>query len=207
MFNPAKYLMTGVLFLSLTACAPSSPYIMPPLKYQGKAVHLPQNAYLYWQRGQVQAGDTPSYHGEGVGGLVASMIEAEDRKNNPSKYHLTYGKAQQAAFITNFRDVLVDHRVFKHVEIITNPAQAKADGVLMTINFKSTRVSGFERNYKITLTVEMKIKSKQSTFTRTYLTESDEGSLFNGKSYNEQTTDASQQMINQLMKGINQWAS
>ncbi|MHB1222264.1 MAG: hypothetical protein ACYC0J_09740 [Gammaproteobacteria bacterium] len=204
-----KFLAVCLLSLLLNACASTreSKFITPTIKYNGTVTaHVPKKAYLFWQHGLEQLGETPPFQGGGVAGMVGSIIDAQVRKNNPSKYHLSYGKVQQVAFVTNFRDVLADNRVFKNVEIITNPAQAKPDGILIDVKFKSTRVGGFEHNYKIMLTVEMMIKSGKSTFTRTYLTESDEGTFFNGKSYNEQMGDASQQMINKLMNGINQWS-
>src|SRR5579862_1820954 len=176
-----RWLMVTVLSMLLSACVNTqSKYIMPPLKYNGPvSIHVPKTAYLYWQHGLEQNGEIPSFNNNDI---IVSLIDAQDRKNNPSKYHLSYGKAQQASFITSFRDVLMEHHMFNDVEIITNPNQVKASGVLIDLKFKSTRVSGFERNYKITLTVEMKIKSGKSTFTRTYMTESDEGTFFNGKS-------------------------
>jgi hypothetical protein len=208
--NNITLLAVFALSCLLTACAstPASQYIMPQIKYkQSISVHIPKKAYLFWQHGQDQVGEAaPSYSGGGVEGIIVSMIQAEERNNNPSRYNFSYGKAQQAAFITYFRDALTEHHVFKSVELITNPAQAKPDGVLINVKFKSTRVSSFDRNYKITLTVDLTIKSNNSSFTRTYLTESDEGELFKSKSYNDQLVDVSQQMLNQLMGGIKQWA-
>lgn len=202
------YIVACMLALLLTSCTNrQSTYIMPPLHYAGDvSVHIAQPVYIYWERGQELAGSTPTTNAGGIAGMIGAMAEAEDRKNNPGKYHIAYSKAQQASFITNFRDVLSDNRVFKSATIITNPAEANGKGVLMTIRFKAAKVSGYEFNYRITLTVEMKIQSGKSTFTRTYMTESDEGTPFHGKSFDEQTLDASQQLVNELMNGIKQWS-
>ena len=204
-----KYLLLIALPVLLSACSANkqSPYIMPTLKYNEPVkIHVAKKAYLLWQHGKDLQGETMPFQGGGIEGMVVSAIDAENRKNNPAKYHLSYGKAQQAGFITNFRDVLTNNRVFKQVELITNKNEIKPDGVLIIIQFKTTRVSGFEHNYKITLTTDMTIKTRESTFTRTYLTESDEGTFFQGKSFEEQTVDVSEQMIKQLMNGIQQWA-
>lgn len=192
----------------LSACATRSTVIMSPLKYTGSNIaHLPQTAYVLWQPGQELAGEkTAPVVMAGMVGLVAGMIEAQDRKNNPSKFHYSYGKAQQATFITYFRDALIQNHVFNKINIITNKTKVKEQDVLIYINFKSTKVSGFERNHKITLTVEMSIQSQKPFFKRTYLTESDEGSFFKANEYDKQITDVSQQMLNHLMKGIQQWS-
>jgi hypothetical protein len=161
-----------------------------------------KQAYVFWQRGKELAGGIQTYQPNIIGG----MIEAQDRRTHPSRYQLAYGKAEQVSFITSFKDILNNNNVFKDVEIITNPSEAKANTVLVEVKFKSTRVSGFERNYKIILTVEMIIKSGKSNFVRTYMTESDEGGFFDGKNFNEQLVDVSEKMIAQLMRGINQWS-
>jgi hypothetical protein len=165
-------------------------------------VHVQKKAYIYWQHGKDQVGDVATYSND----AIADIFIAQDRRSNPSKYQLMYGKAQQAGFITNFRDILVQNDVFKDVELTADPAISKANDVLISLYFKSTRVADIENNYQIMLTMEMKITSGKSTFTRTYMADSDKGTLFNGKSYNEQIIDVSEKMIKQLMSGIKNWS-
>lgn len=189
--------------LLMTGCATNKPYILPPLKYDGPVVHIQKNADIYWRHGIELEGKR--FTGQS-GDLIVDIIQAQDRKNNPSKYRITYGKAEQASFITSFRDVLKQNHIFKDIAIITNPAEAKPGAVIVEINFKTTRVSGFEHNYKITLTVEMKITSGKETFTRTYMSESDEGTFFSAKSFDEQMVYVSEEMVAKLIGGIKQWS-
>lgn len=199
-----KKILIIFITLILTACAnKQANYIMPPLKYNGPVVHINKNAYVYWRHGTILAGEKFTTQSDD---LIVGIIQSQARRNNPSDYIYTYGKAQQAGFITNFRDVLKENHIFKDVEIITNPSDVKPGAVLIEINFKTTRVSGFEYSNKVILTVEMKIASGKNTFIRTYLTESDEGTEWKGKSFEEQIVDASEQMIAKLIGGIKQWS-
>lgn len=194
-----KLLLIGVLAFLLSACIAQQPYIMPPLKYNGSVAHVDKKAYILWQRGKVLAGEI------GIGANSFNTT-APDRENTPPKYTLSYGKAQQASFIISFKNLLRNNQAFKDVQITTNPANVKADDALIIVKFKYTRVNDIERNYKIILAIEMTIKSGESSFVRTYMTESDEGGAFDAKNFDEQLTDVSEKMIVQLMHGINQWS-
>lgn len=201
-FKAAAVVMLSIV-ISSCARTPAQNQIMRPLSYnQEMSVHVPKKAYIYWQRGQEQVGSVKEDSYPGLEGMVVAITQAQMRKSNPSKYNFSYSKAQQAVFITSLRDALADHHVFNNVELITNPSEAKQQDVLITVHFKSTRVAGSEGNFKITVTAVMTIKSNKAAFARTYLTESDEE-----KSYFDQQSDVSQQLLNKLMKGIKQWAS
>lgn len=199
-----KYLILISIPFLFSACESSSPYILPPLEYtKSTSLHSGKTAYLFWRQGQTLAGELPSWSG---GDVIATLIEAQDRKAHPSRYHRSYDKAEQAAFITNLKTALEDHHMFKKVVLITNPNQMKSNGVLIEVNFKSARVSDIEHNYKITLSVEMNIRSGKSMISRTYLSESDESQSFSGAGTQTQMAGVSQDLLNQLMSGINQFS-
>lgn len=199
-----KWMAALFSLLFLSGCEAPSPYILPPLQYtKSTSLHSGKTAYLFWHQGQTLAGELPSFSN---GELITSLVEAQDRKNNPSRYHRSYGKAEQAAFITNLKTALEDHHMFKKVVLLTNPNQMKSNGVLIEVNFKSARVSDAEHHYKITLSVEMNIRSGKSMVSRTYLSESDESQSFSGVGTQTQMAGVSQDLLNQLMSGINQFA-
>lgn len=203
MFKKFLFLVLISFSFLLSGCESPSPYILPPLQYtQNTSLHSNKTAYIFWHTGQELPGELPSWSG---GDVIATLIEAQDRKNNPSRYTRSYGKAEQAAFITNLKSALENHHMFKQVVLITNPNQMKSNGVLIEMYFKTARVSGFEHNYKITLSVKMKIRSGQFTVSRTYLSESDESQPFAGSGDKNQMVGVSQDLLNQLVSGINQF--
>lgn len=195
--------------LLLNACTPAAEEVMPPLQYnQSVKTHTHKKASLYWQVGEQHASIAAQHIGGGgdiASALIASAIDAQMRKSNPGQYSFAYGKAQQAVFMTSLKEVLQENHVFKTVNLITDKKQTQPDDVLMTIHFKSTRVSGEEKNHQIMLDVTLAIQSGQSTFERTYLVESSNEGFFSSRSFKDQQTDVSQQLLTKIMGGIQQW--
>lgn len=203
-----KILCLSVATLLLSGCTPATQQVMSPLRYnQSIDVHVNKTAYLYWQPGEIHGSELPrqvSYNSGIAGALVSAAIDTQMRKNNPSHYTFTYGKAQQAVFMTSFRDVLLQNHVFKDVILTTDLSRVKSQDVLLKVYFKSTKVGPAGKNYQITLDVDMSIEANKSTFTRSYVAESD-GSYFSFKNFKDQQTDASQQLLSKLIGGIKQW--
>jgi hypothetical protein len=197
-----------VIFL-LAACTPAAEQVMPSLQYkQSVDFHISKNATLIWEIGRENASTIPTaaVNGDALATIIAMAIISQDRKNNPGKYTLTYGKAQQAVFMTSLKDVLQKNQVFKHIELAITPKKMQANDVFITINFKSTRVSAAENNHKIILDVELIIKTVgNKIFKRTYLVESNPGDFFSQISFKDQQTDVSLQLLSKVITGIKQW--
>jgi len=201
----SKTVFIVLLALLCTACAKP---IMPPLKYNKPIeFHVAKNAALNWEVGKQYSSAMPSstsYNAGLIGGIVGAVIESADRERRPSLYSISYGKAEQSIFMTSLRDTLEQNHVFKAVELITDPRQAPAKDTLINVYFKTARVSSPEKNYKITLSVEMAIAGAgKSPFKRTYLVESDTGGF--GKSVMDQKIDVSQKLLEKMISGIEEW--
>ncbi len=217
MKNFISLFLSFFVLAALTACGtPPAEQVMSPLTYDKPVtVHLDKKAKLYWQTGSQQSSVEPRYSsGTNVGGslpialasqAMQAAIETEVRKNNPGRFTYVYGKAQQAVFMTSLKDILQKKRVFTDVDLVTDKTEVNAQDVLITINFKSTRVLDADLdNHKIVLNVDMIIQSnKKPIFTRTYVVQSgDEVSGFKA-----QQEDVSKRLLDKVMKGIKQWAS
>lgn len=204
-----KKIQFGLILIGmglLTGCAHNA--IMPSIQYN-KVINfqVPKNAHLNWEVGKQYSGNIQTnYHQNNglVGALVCAAVNSVERTNHPSHYTLSYGKAEQAIFMTSLRDVLEQNHVFKKVELIADSRQVPQKDVLVNVFFKTARVSSPENNYKITLSVEMIIETdKKAPFKRTYLVQSDaEG--FN-TSFGDQQIDASNRLLDKIMNGIEEW--
>ncbi len=204
------YLFLCSMMLTLAACTPPAQQVMPPLTYSNQiAFHDSQKADLYWQTGSQVSSEAPPTqdYNDGIGGMIInSVVNNEMRSAHPGDFTYTYGKAQQAVFMTSLKNTLVEQHAFKDVELITDPKAAKPQDVLITVNFKETRVLGHEKNYQIILDTELTIKNgNKPPFKRTYLVESKDSSVFSTKSFKDQQTDVSQQLLNKVIAGMTQW--
>ena len=197
-----RLLITIALLMTLTACQSISKKVMPPMQYaQTIPIHSHKDAYLYWKAGnQLSATDAQAFlcNGDLVAIAICSAISQQGEKNR-----YTYGHAHQAVFMTSMRDILAKQKVFKQVKLITVPKKISADDVLITIYFKSTRVSRTYSFYGIILTAEMTIQSKgKKNFQRTYSAySSDEKSL----DFLTQQKDVSEKLFAKLITGLNEW--
>ncbi|TAK72071.1 MAG: hypothetical protein EPO11_10485 [Gammaproteobacteria bacterium] len=201
-----KIIFLLFIAIALTACANSAEQVMPPVHYNDSITfHIPKKAYIYWELGEQYSSTAPqNMGGPGLSGLAAAFIEAEEHQNNPSKYTYTYGKAQQAVFMTSLEDVFSDNHVFNNVELITDLKQVHSQDVLMKIYFKSTRVASYENNYQITLDVDMSIEvNRKLVFHRTYVVQSDNDKYFS--TFKDQQTNVSQKLLVDIVKGVKQW--
>jgi hypothetical protein len=206
--------LTFILALTtLAGCTPSAEQVMAPLQYtQQINCHVKKNASLNWEAGEVYSSMVPpttvSFGGTAgvVPTLIAASIISEERHRNPGSYTFTYDKAQQAVFMTSLKNVLQQNEVFNNVALITDPQDSPAKDVLITINFRTTKIAGNLDNYKITLDVDMFIKeNRQPPFKRTYFVMSDPGGVFSRKDFREQQTDVSSQLLGKIIAGITQW--
>jgi hypothetical protein len=193
----------AVLFLS--ACGQP---IMPPVTYDKPIdFQVKKNAVLRWEFGKQYDGTVPNYsqpNGGLIGAAVAASIRSDNEANNASGYTLSYGKAEQAIFMTSFRDVLRQNQVFKEVELVGETAAVSNKDVLIDVFFKTARVSSVEKNYRITLTVTMTINSQgKLPFNRTYLVQSNAQGY--GISFIEQQEDVSKRLLEKLILGIEEW--
>lgn len=131
------------IFLSafiLSGCAPKK-NVIPKLRYQEDiGITVPKKACIYWVPGRRVGSEkaSPTYsasYSSGSSGaagavgsvavtLLANMMQAQHKKNNPSQYTYEYGKADEVVFITSLKDILLEQNTFKDVELITNPKQA-----------------------------------------------------------------------------------
>lgn len=197
------------LTCTITACTAPAERVMDPLQYKEPVkAHSSKKAYLYWQPGTQYssiAPPDPVASSSITEAILSSLIESEMRSANPNRYTYTYGKAQQAVFMTSLKNVLEENHVFKDVAITTDLNEVNPSDVLIKIYFKSTRVLGHEKNYQIVLNVNMAIQTKTSKFEHTYLVESDDSGFFSMKSFKDQQTDASQKLLSKVIDGITQW--
>lgn len=204
-----RIFLFSILLLGLTACTTSSPEdVMPSVPYTGKAVNIHSNntAQLYWQVGKQAVETDPSVivNSGLIGALVVTSIDAADRQHNPGKYNFSFGKAQQAVFMTSLRDALVAEKVFKETQIVTAPSSLTAKQTRITIYFKSTRAEPASGAYQVTLDVELRVETpNKPTFQRTYFVQSDPDTA-KDTSYKGQQLDASKKLMQQLMQGISQ---
>src|SRR3990167_449382 len=97
-----------ILFLigSIAACTISSPEdVMSSVPYAGTVnIHTNKIAHLNWQVGKQQVESDPTYISPNaglVGAVIISTIDSERRKRNPGRYNYSFGKAQQAVFMTS----------------------------------------------------------------------------------------------------------
>lgn len=204
-----KKIQFGLVILGIglmTGCA-NKP-VMPPLKYD-KPINfqVDKNAYLNWEVGKQYSGTVPTNHHQSaglIGALVVSAVDSVDRSNNPSRYTLSYGKAEQIVFMTSLRDVLAENHVFKKVELIADSQQIASKDVLINVFFKTARVSSPERGNKITLSIEMIIAmGEKAPFKRTYVVQSDAEGF--GAGFREQQMDVSHRLLEKIIYGIKEW--
>ncbi len=202
-----KILLAMISTVLLSACGTKP--IMPPLQYT-KPIGFTVNksACLNWEVGKQYSSEIPNYNSSGqdsaIGNLVLAAIDSNARARNPSHYQYTYGKAEQAIFMTSLKRVLEENRVFKHVKLTMDPRQVNAKDVWINIFFKRTRVADASRNFKVTLSVELIISANDKpTFKRTYLVESDVER--SGHGFVDQQTDVSQELLDKVISGIREW--
>lgn len=201
------FILVAASFL-LVGCANNPQTLMAPIQYTNDInFHIPKNAVLYWKQGQQDSSESPTLvGGVGLPGLVVSAIDTAAHQQNPSRYTYTYGKAQQAIFITSLKNALVQHHVFNRTEIVTDLSKVKPQEILIKVHFKSARVLDISENYRIVLDVEMTIQThKKIVFDRSYLATVKESSIFSGKNFKAQQTEVSQVLLNQLIGGIKAW--
>lgn len=197
-------LLATMAILLLTACAKP---IMQPLRYNKPIdFHIKKNAALLWEFGRQYSGTIPSnnsYNDNGlIGAVVSSAIDSVDRTNNPSRYMLTYGKAEQAIFMTSFRDVLRQNDVFKDVELVSDAKSVSPSDVMIDVFFKTARVSSAMRDFRITLTVDLTITTQgKPPFKRTYLVQSSP----DGTSFVDQQHLVSTRLLEKLIGGLEEW--
>lgn len=201
-------LTLSVIFI--TGCTATSQQVMPPLQYhQPIKWHVAKNAYINWKVGKQTAGNKAlldSGHGGLIGAAIEGTMAQAMRSSHPEMYEYRYGKAQQAVFMTSFKNILDENHVFKQVELTTEPEKVNPNAVLINVYFKSTRVADEYNNYKITLDVEMTVHSKgEPDFKRAYLVESHPGSTFSQASFKDQQTDVSQQLLQKMLASLQQW--
>jgi hypothetical protein len=204
----ALFLVAIVLFLG--GCTPMAEQVMPPLQYEQPVnFNVAKKAYLDWEVGKQYSSTQPvfiSASGGLLGAVIATAIDSEERNRNPGRYTFTYGKAQQAVFMTSLKDTLEKNHTFNHIELTTEPQQVRAEDVLITIYFKRTRVASAQDNYKIILDADFLIKTGgKIAFKRTYFVESKPGGLFSPNNFKEQQTDVSQQLLGKVIAGIQAW--
>lgn len=196
-----------ILAIGLMAGCANKP-LMPPIKYNEPInFQVDKNAYLNWEVGKQRSGTIPvqpNQSGGLVGVLVMSAVDSIDRNHNPSRYTLSYGKAEQVVFMTSLRDVLAENRVFKQIDLISDPQKIASKDVLINVFFKSARVSSPERGYKITLSVEMSIETgERIPFKRTYLVQNNAEGF--GVGFREQQIDVSKRLLAKIIDGIEEW--
>lgn|SRR3990167_10029886 len=210
--KPLKIIFLIMIFTALfDGCTPMAEQVMPPLQYQSPIhVHVNKTAYINWKIGKQSSSEQPTFvpaNSGLVGAMLANAIDSTERKNNPGRYTFTYGKAQQAVFVTSLKDILAEQHVFKKVELTVDPKTISPDDVLIIIFFKSTRVSDASQRYKITLDVELLIQTKgQLPFKRTYFVESSSGGIFSMKSFKDQQAEVSNMLLEKIIAGIKEWA-
>lgn len=187
---------------------------MLPIQYSKPInFHVKRCAILQWEYGKQYDSEIPynSYPGNGqagiVGNLVAGVAYATSasiaRKNNPSDYCVSYGKADQAIFMTSLRDTLCQQAVFNEVTLTNDKINLRPKDVLINVFFKTARVSTPETGYRITLTVELNIKSQgKAPFVRTYLVQSCTG----GFDFNDQRHNVSMILLEKIIGGIEEWS-
>ncbi len=143
--------------------------------------HHPMPATLVWQAGTVSAG----MGGGGFGPASRS-----------------YSKAQQVVFMTSLQRALEQQQAFQTVTLVAI-APEKVTQPVITVYFKSTRVSDNLEGNKITLSVVLRIAAPgQALFTRTYLLSS-----VPAYSFIKQEEEISTALLDKLLQGINDWAS
>ena len=204
-----KKIQSGLMILGIALMAGcANKPVMPPLKYN-KPIHFQvnKNAYLNWEVGKERSATTPvelDHSGDLMSVLVSSAVDSIDRHNNPSHYTLSYGKAEQIVFMTSLRDVLVQNQVFKVVEVMADSRPIASQDVLINVFFKTARVASPERNYKITLTVELSIQTAQKpSFKRSYVVQSHvEGLIVR---FREQQVDVSERLLEKIISAIEEW--
>lgn len=206
MLKKTRLSLAILLLGMMTACAKP---IMPALKYdQPIAIQLDKNAYLNWTCGKEYASAIPVQYDTNnglVGLLVSSAVDSVGRSNNPSRYTMSYGKAEQAIFMTSLRDVLEQNQVFKELSLGGGSKSLVTKDVLIDVFFKSARVASPERGYNITLNVDLTIRSSgRAPFKRTYVVQSGTGDGF-GASFCSQQTEVSTRLLHSVVGGIEEW--
>lgn len=198
-----KHYIPVIFSLFLFACGKP---IVPPAQYNKPIpFHVNKSAELQWNYGK-QCDSTLSTHADHSHGLIelaiSSAVDSVQRKNNPSWYTLSYGKAEQAIFMTSLRDALIKNQVFNDVELVGETAEIKGNDVLINVLFQTARVASPERNYRITLTVVLNIRSKGTApFQRSYLVQSDSKKF----RFQDQQLDVSEKLLDKLICAIEEW--
>ncbi len=203
-----NYLVLLIIFF-LNSCTPMPEQVMPPLQYNMPInLHLNKKAYLQWKVGEQYSSTVPvALSGNPIADTIGVAIINREYKRNPGRFTFTYGKPQQAVFMTSLKNTLEQQHVFNTIEIITHPHQINSDDVLITVEFKMTRVSSADEKYKIILDAELAIiQGGKLQFNRTYLVESNPGRFFSTISFKNQQTDVSQQLMQRIIFGIKQWS-
>lgn len=188
--------------LLLTACGKPTPTC---ITYQKPiCFNVNKSAVLQWDYGKQYDAQLPNtvQADSLLGAVIANSIHSIDRANNPSRYSVAYGKAEQAVFMTSLRDVLRQNQVFKEVLLASETDRVVAKDALINIFFKTSRISSVERNFKITLTVVLTITTHgKPIFTRTYLVQSEPDGFLG----NHTNTNVSTKLLDRIIAGIEEW--
>lgn len=199
------YFFLIYIILTLTGCVSrEAQEVMSPIKYTKPFnLHVNKNAYLIWESGDNHAGTyTTVPPPDLVGAIITMAVDNANRTRNPGRYTYIYGNPQQAVFMTSFRDALQEHHVFKKASIITSSTKMTANDVLITVKFRQTRTANSEKLYAIKLSVDMTIQNKKSIFKRQYFVQNKNEKWL---TFKEQQTEVSQELLEKLMDGVNQW--
>lgn len=194
-----------ILMSLLAACDFSNPEdVMSPVKYTKPIkLHSQKVAYLNWQMGKAGTQSDPTFilPNDPISPFIVAAIDSSAREQNPGRYNYSFGKAQQAVFMTSLRDALISHHVFSKVYLGTNPSNKKAD-VVINVFFKATSVRPAYGDYMVTLDTVLSIKEdNKNIFNRNYFVQSNPEST-KQKDYKGQQSDASLKLLQQMINGI-----
>lgn len=188
--------LSGFLCLALCLTGCGKP-IMPPIQYQQTIdVQLNKIAVLQWEFGrQYDIGVANVTYGNYVGTYGDTSVVSSNA--------LSYGKAEQAIFMTSFKDVLEKNQVFKSVLLAGDAREVAQKDVIIDVCFKTARVGSEAQNFRITLTVVMTITSPgKPPFSKTYLVVSDP---YLTPEFVMQQHDVSTRLMEKLIHGIEEW--
>ncbi len=212
-----KMIVSMIILLGvfITACTPPSEQVMPPVKYDKPInIHSQKKLYLQWQSGDTLATEREDVmpivgvNGGGLAGAIAGAVTAAvivgvAHKENPGMYQYKFGNAQQSVFMTSLRDVLTQNHVFKHVTLVAKPpARLHKNEALMKVNFRESRVGAQAKGFPIILSVDMTLKQPgHKSFKRHYFVKSHPKK----RNFKNHQINASQQLLDRVVHGIEQW--
>lgn len=105
--------------------------------------------------------------------------------------------------MTSLRDVLQKQNVFTEITLTPNaPNHLKNNAVVLAVNFREARVGSEEKNFPVILSVDLTIKQpSQQAFQRHYFVKSDPKI----RDFKHQQMDASDQLMQRIVHGVEQW--